>query len=584
MEQITFQKLKKYAKKADTALASRKIAILGDNATQFLKVAIKGEGVRKGLNFELYEADYNQIEAEIINPSSGLYDFQPEFILLFYSTEGLQKSYQKYGLDKKANFADNHINLLKDYLEILSDRLKTKVILVNHPVLTDNIYGNFGLKVESGFRFQLSRINYKIQELGLEWGNLFVADLLGLQSQIGYTQRIDQRFYYQASMVLSIEMLPLFARSIVQMIEAISGVGLKKCLILDLDHTVWGGVIGDDGLEKILVGNIDGGKPFTELQQWAKALKNRGIILCVCSKNNEDVAKTPFEKHPEMVLRLSDISVFVANWENKADNIRYIQSVLNIGFDSMVFIDDNPFERNLVRTELPSVTVPELPKDPSEYMAYLNTLGLFETASVSKEDASRTKKYQEEAKRVAAKVKYKSIDGYLESMEMQADIQPFNSFSIPRIAQLTQRSNQFNLRTVRYTENEIDGIIKSEDYITLQLRLLDKFGDYGIVSLIIGKIEEGNRLFIDSWIMSCRVLKRGVEQFVLDQIVLHARERKIEKIIGEHLPTPKNKLVENHYQNLGFVESAGLWELDINTYQPKGKYIALFNNQVDLVK
>ena len=236
-----------------------------------------------------------------------------------------------------------------------------------------------------------------------------------------------------------------------------------------MDNTTWGGIIGDDGIEKIQIGTLGLGKAFTELQLWAKNLKERGIILAVCSKNTDHIAKEPFEKHPDMILRLEDIAVFVANWENKADNIRYIQSVLNIGFDSMVFLDDNPFERNLVRQELPEVTVPELPKDPAEYITYLQQFNLFETVSYSKLDSDRTSKYQEEAKRVGMKKSFASVDDYLGNLNMLAIAASFDDFNVPRIAQLTQRSNQFNLRTIRYTEKDVRDIMASDKHYSMSV-------------------------------------------------------------------------------------------------------------------
>jgi FkbH-like protein len=235
----------------------------------------------------------------------------------------------------------------------------------------------------------------------------------------------------------------------------------KKCVVLDLDNTVWGGIIGDDGLENIQVGSLGIGKAFTEFQYWVKKLKNRGVIVAVCSKNTESVAKEPFEKHPDMVLKLDDIAVFIANWENKVDNIRKIQQILNIGFDSMVFLDDNPFERNMVRENIPGLLVPELPEDPAEYLEYLYTLDLFETVSYTDNDAERTRQYQIEAQRITLFEKFTNEDDFLESLNMVSVVESFSKFNIPRVAQLSQRSNQFNLRTIRYTEADLEHIAAS---------------------------------------------------------------------------------------------------------------------------
>ena len=335
-----------------------------------------------------------------------------------------------------------------------------------------------------------------------------------------------------------------------------------------MDNTLWGGIIGDDGLENIQIGDLGIGKAFTELQLWIKQLQKRGIILAVCSKNTESIAKEPFEKHPEMKLRLDDIAVFVANWENKVDNIRHIQSVLNIGFDSMVFLDDNPFERNMVKTNIPEIAVPELPEDPVEYLPFLRAANLFETASFTENDEKRTRQYQQESWRATVQKSFSNEDEFLASLNMGSVIQPFNKFNIPRVAQLTQRSNQFNLRTIRYTENEIRAIADSAEYCPLTFTLEDRFGDYGLISVVILK-KKNDGLFIDTWIMSCRVLKRGMERFVLNEIVATANRSGYASIQGEYIPTAKNAMVNDHYKTLGFKnigDQNGLWILSTETF------------------
>ena len=349
-------------------------------------------------------------------------------------------------------------------------------------------------------------------------------------------------------------------------------------MILDLDNTVWGGVIGDDGLEGIQLGHGLGiGKAFTEFQMWVKKLKQRGIIICVASKNNEETAKEPFEKHPDMILKLDDIAVFQANWETKVDNIRTIQSILNIGFDSMVFLDDNPFERNIVRENIKGITVPELPEDPGEYLEYLYSLNLFETASYSNADKDRTKQYQVEAKRVSLSKTFTNEADFLKSLDMVSTVSGFTKFNTPRVAQLSQRSNQFNLRTIRYTEADITSLAEDPNVIDLSFTLEDKFGDNGLIAVIIMKRQDAETLFVDTWFMSCRVLKRGMENFTLNTMVERAKAAGYKKIIGEYLPTPKNKMVENHYLGLGFSKmensETARYELDVEAYQPRECYI-----------
>ena len=343
-------------------------------------------------------------------------------------------------------------------------------------------------------------------------------------------------------------------------------------------------MIGDDGIEGIQLGHGLGvGKAFTEFQMWIKKLRQRGIIICVASKNNEETAKEPFEKHPDMILKLDDIAVFQANWETKVDNIRTIQSILNIGFDSMVFLDDNPFERNIVREHIKGITVPELPEDPGDYLEYLYSLNLFETASYSSADKDRTKQYQVEAKRVSLSKTFTNEADFLKSLNMVSTVSGFTKFNTPRIAQLSQRSNQFNLRTVRYTEADITALADNPDVIDLSFTLEDKFGDNGLIAVIIMKRLDADTLFIDTWFMSCRVLKRGMENFTLNIMTEKAKAAGYKRIIGEYLPTAKNKMVENHYSDLGFNKIEGTetaqYELDVESYQPRECYIETKNTQ-----
>lgn len=567
----TFGALKRNLKASDKSFPTYKIAVLGDSATQLFTKALKGYGHEMKVNFEIYEADYNQIDLQVFDPESELYKFQPEFVVIFKSSSKLLLNYYKKKTAERSNFARHTLSQIEGYIDTINQHLSTRILVCNFPETRDMVFGNYGNKTEQSWIFQVRKLNFQFMEVAMSRENVFINDILALFNEMGISQSFDNKTYINTDIVTSLEILPAIAKNTTDIVLSIAG-KFKKCLILDLDNTTWGGIIGDDGMEGIQVGSLGIGKAFTELQLWAKNLKDRGIILGICSKNTESVAKVPFEKHPDMVLRLEDISIFVANWENKADNIRYIQQVLNIGFDSMVFVDDNPFERNLVRTELPQVTVPELPEDPAEYLSYLRQLNLFETASYSSEDSKRTEKYRQEASRVQLQQTYGSIEDYLKSLEMTGEFSGFDEFHLPRIAQLTQRSNQFNLRTVRYDEQQIRQIISSENKLGYYVKLADKFGEYGLISvLILDKKEAG--LFIDTWIMSCRVLKRDVEKFVLNQLVEVAREMGYDQIIGEYLPTPKNALVKNHYADLGFQQVNNEWILSIDNYGKKSHYI-----------
>lgn len=498
----------------------------------------------------IYEADYDQIEAQVFNSASELYQFKPEFVIIFQSSQKLLKRFYKLNNREKKEFANTQIEKITDIYNNIISNHQCKLIYSNFMEINDSVFGNFSNKTEMSFIYQLRKLNYELMNISSKNTDLFINDLSILQNQYGNRKIFDSRLYINADMVCSHDFLPIIAKNIVDVIQSVKGT-IKKCLILDLDNTLWGGIVGDDGMERIQIGDLGIGKAFTELQMWVKQLKERGIILAVCSKNNEIIAREPFEKHPDMVVRLVDISIFVANWDNKVDNIRYIQSVLNIGYDSMVFLDDNPFERSMVREYIKEITVPELPEDPAEYVNYLRTLNLFETASYTDDDVKRTSQYHSEAKRRIAQKTFACEDDFLASLEMISVVKAFDKFDIPRIAQLTQRSNQFNLRTIRYTEEEIKTITLSDDYISLSFTLQDKLGDSGLISIVILN-KQGESLFIDTWIMSCRVLKRGMEAFVLNSIVKAGRKKGFKKLTGEYIITAKNELVKDHYKDLGF--------------------------------
>lgn len=567
-----FQQLKKNLKKDFSGSKAIKVAVLGDTSTQLLIQALRGEGFDHGFDLNIWDADFNQIELQVFDQSSELYEFNPEIVLLFQSTHKLLGKYNRTKPELHHTLSEERISQIDTICKTINERLNARIIYYNYPEIDDTVFGNYANKIESSFLFQLRKLNYELMMFANRHSNFFLCDLSSVQNQLGKGTVFQTSIYVNTEMVLSIDVLPLIAARTLDLIGAMYG-KFKKCLVLDLDNTLWGGVIGDDGLENIQIGNLGIGKAFSEFQYWIKKLKNRGIILAVCSKNTESIAKEPFEKHPDMVLRTADIAVFAINWETKVDNIRHVQGILNIGFDSMVFLDDNPFERNIVRENIPEITVPELPEDPANYLEYLYTLNLFETVSFSEEDSERTKQYQREAERSVLQKSFTNEGEFLKSLDMVSLVEPFNKFNSPRVAQLSQRSNQFNLRTIRYTEADIERLSLSDHFYTFAFTLEDKFGDNGLICVVILEKKSPGSLFIDTWLMSCRVLKRGMEQFVLNEIVTMASNRGIESIIGEYIPTQKNGMVKDHYKDLGFKEEDGKWILNVPDFKLREVHI-----------
>lgn len=569
----TFDQLKAFCKQDASALKTLKLSLLGDCSTQHLAKALKGTGYAHGYNLDIFDADYNQISAQILDPTSELYRHAPDFVLLFMCTEKLYDAWCDTPDESRESFADGVISQITSYWQAIQSHVKTRIIQYDFVEHDDAVFGSFGMRNMHSFRYQLKKINLLLGDAAAEHG-VYIADIDAAAHNAGRTSVIDDKLYYIAKMPFSTDFLPYAAECVFKVIDAVSG-KFKKCAVLDLDNTLWGGVIGDDGLDGIEIGELGRGHVFTDLQKWLKELKKRGILLAVCSKNNEDAAKEPFLKHPEMVLKLEDFSIFVANWQDKASNIITIQQVLNIGMDSLVFIDDNPFERNTVRSLIPDITVPELPDDPAEYLDFLKQLDLFETASYSAEDAGRTDQYRAEAGRVMLQASFGSFDDYLKSLEMVAEAKPFDKFHFPRIAQLTQRSNQFNLRTVRYSEEEVAAIAADERHITLYFTLKDKFGDNGLISVVILDKMPDNALFISEWLMSCRVLKRGMEEFIINTVIETAAKNGFTTVIGEYIKTAKNSMVADIYGHLGFTpDGDGRFVCDVDNFVPNKTFIA----------
>lgn len=572
---MTFQQLKRLLKQEHPEYPQIKVALLGDSATQFLATALKGEALARGLNVDVFEAEYNQVERQILDPTSDLYSFAPDYTVIFQSSHKLLERFSLNPAEKRADIASERL----DFVCALCSSIQEKIIYYNYPEIGDSVFGSFQNKVEESFIYQVRKLNIGLMDLSREFPNLYICDLEELQAKFGRDFFFDSSIYVSTEMLFSLDVLPYIASRTLDIICAIRG-NIKKCLILDLDNTLWGGIVGDDGWENIQIGHGLGiGKAFSEFQQWIKKLKDRGIIICVCSKNDADKAKEPFVNNPEMVLKLEDIAVFIANWDSKVNNIRTIRQILNIGYDSMVFLDDNPFERNIVRDSIPEICVPELPEDPGDYLEYLYGLNLFETASYSSADKDRTKQYQVEAKRVTSALSFSNEKEFLKSLGMVSEVRGFDSFNTPRVAQLSQRSNQFNLRTVRYTEDDVRRMSADPSYHCFSFTLTDKFGDNGLICVVILEKQDSKTLFINTWFMSCRVLKRGMENFTLNTLVEYAKNNGFKQLVGEYIPTAKNGMVAEHYPSLGFtpVDGAkeGFYELDIDSYKPRECYIEL---------
>jgi FkbH-like protein len=421
-------------------------------------------------------------------------------------------------------------------------------------------------------RFLVDEFNRRLVQEARKASRL-VLDVNALAGLVGQSAWSAGRYWYAAKYPFATGMIPLYADNLMRILAAQMGRS-RRVLVLDLDNTLWGGVVGDDGIEGLALGTGSPlGEAYSALQRMALSLKERGIILCVSSKNDEAIALDAFRNHPEMILKEDDIVAFRVNWDDKAANIKALAAALDLGLDAFVFLDDNPAERKRVRDALPSVAVPELPDDPSDWPAVFQAAGYFEQADFSREDQQRAGFYQANALRAAQLERIGDHDDYLRSLGMTLSIAPFDSAGRKRIAQLISKSNQFNLTTRRYSEAEIAAMQANSDVFAIQARLEDIFGDNGMISAVICR-QMDQTWEVDTWLMSCRVLGRRVEEAILQYLVEQARLKGVTEIIGRYIPTAKNGLVRDHFSKLGFAGTGSqdgetTWRLDVNSYGGK---------------
>jgi FkbH-like protein len=551
-----------------------RIALLSDAASQQFVPLLKTLFHENGVHAEFYEGAFDALELEALNPASGLYSFGPGVIVLANCTQTLRS---RYYASQPADFLEVSTERMLRIWDALERYSSARVIQCNYPLPYERQFGNYDLKVPHSLYSVTWELNSRIALYARERSNILVCDVESIASYLGRKQWFDERLWTLSKTFCQLDCLPYVAQGLVEIVLSTLG-RIVKCVILDLDNTLWGGVVGDDGPLGIAIGPHGDGEPFYHFQQFLLTLKKRGILLAVCSKNNRNSALQPFLENPGMALKYEDITVFIANFDNKADNIRVIRDTLGIGFDSMVFLDDNPFERNLVRQILPDVIVPELPEDPADYVRAVSELNLFESSSFSAEDLGRSELYQREAERLALKSTVSSIDEYLQSLDMRIKVARFEPAKIPRIAQLIQRSNQFNLTTHRYSEGECEAMMRDEaNFLPLYASLSDRFGDHGLISVVVLKVKPAELEILD-WLMSCRVLTRGVEQFLMNRVFAVANQMGLRRVLGQYIPTAKNGMVKEFYVQFGFqnvLESNGRthWQLAPETYRMRPVYI-----------
>jgi FkbH-like protein len=552
-----------------------RLAILSSATTSHLPTGIRVAGLRRSLAIEIYEAPYGMYFQELMSSEpTGLRAFAPQAVLLALDARHLAAS--------AGATADTALELLQSCWRRANDTFHCQIIQQTVMPVLPNLLGSNEDRMPSSPAAIVQEINRRLPALAAAES----VDLLAVDRIIageGLTLWHDPALWHRSKHEVHPRAAALYGEHLVRLLAAARGRS-AKCLVLDLDNTLWSGVIGDDGLEGIILGQgSEVGEAHAELQRYALSLTERGIILAVCSKNDEANALAPFTSHPEMILRGEHIACFVANWQDKATNLRSIAKQLNIGIDALVFVDDNPAERAIIRQELPEVHVPELSDDPSTFVPTLAAAGYFEALRLTGDDRSRASQYQANAERERLKESATDMDAYLRSLRMTLTAGPFDTLNLARITQLINKTNQFNLMTERLTEAEVSARMNDPRWLTLYARLTDRFGDNGLIAVLMAHIDDTQRTAtIETFLMSCRVLGRGVEQACLNLLAAAAQQREAQRLIGQFRPTEKNAMVRELYTTLGFIElpdhnGTTRYALDLATFTPHAVHMEINN-------
>jgi FkbH-like protein len=555
-----------------------KLGLIGNALLDLLQPILVATAARYGIALECVTADYGQVTQEALRPDSLINRAKPDAILLAIDHRGLPLRFQPGSTEIHRESVAAGL----DYLTAVRAALRTNTNAVNIvqtlPPQPETLFGSLDRAVPGTARRIVEDLNRAIAD-SFDATPDILFDVATLAETIGLGTWHSASEWNLAKLAFSETCLPIYADHALRLVAAMRGKS-RRCLVLDLDNTVWGGVIGDDGVEGIRIAQGDAtGEAHLAVQKLALDLRERGVVLAVCSKNTDEIARQPFREHPEMLLREHHLAVFQANWRDKATNIKAIAETLSLGLESIVFLDDNPLERDLVRQELPQVAVPELPDDPAWYAQILAAAGYFEATRFLDEDRGRADMYSSNAQRAAIHAGAADMESYLASLEMEIIFAPFDKVGRPRIAQLINKSNQFNLTTRRYTEVQVAEAEKDLTVHTLQIRLIDKFGDNGMISVVICRPDAAGDWEIDTWLMSCRVLGRGVEVMVLSELLAAARAAGASRLVGLYRPTERNGLVRDHYADLGFSllaeerDGATLWTMPVTQSVPEVKML-----------
>ena len=508
---------------------------------------------------------FNQYLQYVLNDTSELYVSRPDLVIIALRLEDMApKLFESSILEKDVlSFIESEVfNTIESIVKSIKQKTASHIIINNFAMPEFPGAGIYDYQTKSSLLNFVRNINLKLLDLRKIYPGVYINDVDYMVTKKGLDNLLDRRMWYVAKNPYNSNYYLGLAEEYAKIIRAIYGMA-KKCIVLDLDNTLWGGIVGEDGFNGIKLGESYPGKCYKDFQRELLKLTQRGIILTVNSKNNCDDAMEVINGHPDMVLREENFACIKINWNDKATNILEISRELNIGLDSMIFIDDNPVECELVKERLPMVMTYLMPDDPTLFVDFVRGIDCFEKLDITEEDLNRTNMYRAQIKRASLQSQFESLDDFYRNLDMVITVKGASDFYIPRISQLTQRTNQFNLTTRRYTEEDVRSMVKDGRHRIYAFDVKDKFGDYGIVGLVIVEELNDKEWFVDTFLLSCRVMNRKVEDAMMAFVCEQALKSGIETVWGEYIPTRKNLPAKDFYKNLGFTEKAGKYFLNI---------------------
>ena len=557
------------------------VGILASFSLNGLEETLRVKCAQKGIDCRTYVGDYNQYNQEIFKSDSKLFQFNPQLTFLILDIRHIlgELYFLPYSISasERKEFVETKVDEIKKLVETFLDNSNSKLVITNFQIPVYSPYGINEQKEDFGMKQLVYEINNKIRHELKDQSLVFIYDFNEFVMKFGEYNVFNYQDYFFGDIKISIDYIPKFADELLGYVNAVMGI-TKKCIVLDLDNTLWGGIIGEDGFDNIKLGDDAVGRSFVEFQKRLLALNQRGIILAINSKNNFEDAMEVIKKHPSMILREDNFACMKINWDDKVTNLQEISKELNIGLDSMVFFDDDLINQEFVKTSLPEVLVVELPNDSSQFAQIITKMKEFDVLKITEEDVKRNEMYLVQKKRTELKNKIVDFDEFLKQMNIEVNIKKADSFTIPRISQLTLKTNQFNLTTKRYQQEEISSFSSDKDRIVECVQVSDKFGDNGITGVYIIEKKDSKEWIIDTFLLSCRIMGRKVEEAMLYQIIEKAKNLGIKRIKGKFIPTKKNKPAENFYSDCGFKKEGDYWVFNTDQVMKKPEQIKLRNN------